>query len=72
MIPIEHSRAVQMATWVVVAEKARATTRATDIRIAMPPRLKRDTRPQSWRRDTCSFRRRKKGRMKTRLVRGLR
>jgi len=68
MIPIEHSRVVQMATWVVVAEKARATIRDTDIRIAMPPRLKRDIRPQSWRRETCSFWRRKKGRIKTRLV----
>ena len=62
IIAIEHSRAVQTATWVVVADNARATTRATDMNTAIPPRLKIETRPQNCRREMCRFRKRKKGR----------
>lgn len=70
MMAIEHSRAVQMAISAVEAEKPRATIRATDMRIAIPPRPKMDIRPQSCRRETWSFWKRKKGRMKTRLADG--
>ena len=68
IIAMEHSRAVNTATWVVVAENARATTRAIDINIAIPPRLKIDTRPQNRRRARRRFCKRKKGRTKTTLA----
>lgn len=51
----------------MVAENARATTRASDIKIAIPPRLKMDTKPHNCRRAIWRFRKRKKGRMKTTL-----
>ena len=52
MMAIEHSRAVQMAISVVEAEKPSAMIRATDMRIAIPPRPKMAIRPQSCRRET--------------------
>jgi hypothetical protein len=65
MIPMAHSRAVQTATDAVSAETARATIRATDMIIAMPPRLKMEIRPHNCRREMWRLRRRRKGRRKT-------
>ena len=45
--------------------------RATDINIAMPPKLKMEMRPHNCLRETLRLRSRMKGRRKTRLV-GLR
>ena len=70
MRPMAHSRAVQTATAVVSAETARATIRATDMIIAMPPRLKMEIRPHNCRREMLRLRRRKKGRRKTEVREG--
>ena len=45
-------------------------TRATDMNTAIAPRLKMETIPQNCRREMRSFRKRKKGRVKTRSVSG--
>jgi tRNA nucleotidyltransferase (CCA-adding enzyme) len=62
---MEHSRAVQTATWLVVADTARAMILAMDMMIAIAPKLKIRIRPHNWRRETWRFLNRKKGRMKT-------